>query len=170
MRVNVTGWIAVDQVRDKTVPTPGFLKGRAMIADTVRLDDLRDQILAGERLTFDDGMFLEAHADLFTLGRAGQYSSASARTARHLLQRQRAPQSDQRLRLSLLLLLLPRRFEERRRATSMTDEQILDRAREADRRGCTELHIVGGLHHQLPYDWYLGHHPHYPPRLAQTCI
>ena len=37
----------------------------------------------------------------------------------------------------------------------MTDEQILERAAEADRRGATELHIVGGLHHQLPYEWYL---------------
>ena len=37
----------------------------------------------------------------------------------------------------------------------MTDDQILERAAEADRRGATELHIVGGLHHQLPYEWYL---------------
>ncbi len=37
----------------------------------------------------------------------------------------------------------------------MSDEQILERAAEAERRGATELHIVGGLHHQLPYDWYL---------------
>ena len=37
----------------------------------------------------------------------------------------------------------------------MTDEQILERAAEADGRGATELHIVGGLHHQLPYEWYL---------------
>ena len=38
----------------------------------------------------------------------------------------------------------------------MTDEQIIARAREATEKGCTELHIVGGLHHQLPYEWYLG--------------
>jgi aminodeoxyfutalosine synthase len=37
----------------------------------------------------------------------------------------------------------------------MTDEQILERAAEADAKGATELHIVGGLHHQLPYEWYL---------------
>src|SRR5205814_1780077 len=32
---------------------------------------------------------------------------------------------------------------------------VLERAAEADRKGATELHIVGGLHHQLPYEWYL---------------
>ena len=37
----------------------------------------------------------------------------------------------------------------------MTDEQILERAGEAHGRGATELHIVGGLHHQLPFEWYL---------------
>jgi len=37
----------------------------------------------------------------------------------------------------------------------MSDEQILERAAEADAKGATELHIVGGLHHQLPFDWYL---------------
>ena len=36
----------------------------------------------------------------------------------------------------------------------MSDEQILDRGREATENGCTEMHIVGGLHHQKPYEWY----------------
>lgn len=37
----------------------------------------------------------------------------------------------------------------------MSDEEILHRAAEADARGATEMHIVGGLHHKMPYDWYL---------------
>lgn len=37
----------------------------------------------------------------------------------------------------------------------MSDEQILERGREAVENGCTEMHIVGGLHHQMPYDWYV---------------
>lgn len=36
----------------------------------------------------------------------------------------------------------------------MSDEQILARGQEAVDNGCTEMHIVGGLHHQLGYDWY----------------
>ena len=38
----------------------------------------------------------------------------------------------------------------------MDDEQILARGREAVEAGSTEMHIVGGLHHQKGYDWYLG--------------
>ena len=37
----------------------------------------------------------------------------------------------------------------------MSDEQILARGQEASESGCTEMHIVGGLHHQKKYDWYL---------------
>jgi aminodeoxyfutalosine synthase len=38
----------------------------------------------------------------------------------------------------------------------MSDEQILARGQEAVENGCTEMHIVGGLHHQLGYEWYRG--------------
>lgn len=38
----------------------------------------------------------------------------------------------------------------------MSDEQVLARGKEAVENGCTEMHIVGGLHHKLGYDWYRG--------------
>jgi aminodeoxyfutalosine synthase len=36
----------------------------------------------------------------------------------------------------------------------MNDEQVLARGQEAVEAGSTEMHIVGGLHHQAKYDWY----------------
>ena len=42
------------------------------------------------------------------------------------------------------------------RGYAMSDEQILARGQEAVASGCTEMHIVGGLHHQKPYEWYRG--------------
>lgn len=38
----------------------------------------------------------------------------------------------------------------------MSPEQILERGREAVENGCTEMHIVGGLHHQKKFEWYRG--------------
>lgn len=38
----------------------------------------------------------------------------------------------------------------------MSDEQVLQRGQEAADNGCTEMHIVGGLHHKMPYEWYRG--------------
>lgn len=42
------------------------------------------------------------------------------------------------------------------RGYAMSDEQIHARGQEAVANGCTEMHIVGGLHHQKPYEWYRG--------------
>lgn len=39
---------------------------------------------------------------------------------------------------------------------AMSEDQILARGQEATDNGCTEMHIVGGLHHKLPYEWYRG--------------
>lgn len=36
-----------------------------------------------------------------------------------------------------------------------TTEQIVEKARAYGRMGVTELHMVGGLHPTLPFDWYL---------------
>lgn len=38
----------------------------------------------------------------------------------------------------------------------MSAEQIVARGQEASDAGCTEMHIVGGLHHQAEYAWYRG--------------
>jgi aminodeoxyfutalosine synthase len=38
----------------------------------------------------------------------------------------------------------------------LTPKEILARGQEAADAGCTELHIVGGVHPTKPFDWYLG--------------
>jgi aminodeoxyfutalosine synthase len=40
------------------------------------------------------------------------------------------------------------------KAFLMTDDEILARGREAAENGCTELHIVGGVHPDKPFGWY----------------
>ncbi len=32
---------------------------------------------------------------------------------------------------------------------------IRERALEAKSQGATEIHVVGGLHHQKPFEWYV---------------
>ena len=41
------------------------------------------------------------------------------------------------------------------RAYRMDLEEILQRAKEAENAGCTELHLVSGVDPRLPYAWYL---------------
>ncbi len=42
------------------------------------------------------------------------------------------------------------------KAYVMSDDDILARAKEAADAGATELHVVGGVHPEKPFDWYLG--------------
>ena len=43
-----------------------------------------------------------------------------------------------------------------RGAYAMSRDEILARGQEAADAGCTELHIVGGVHPTKTFDWYLG--------------
>jgi aminodeoxyfutalosine synthase len=119
-----------------------------------RLAVIREKVEAGQRLSFDEGVFLSASADLFTLGelanlvrerKNGNYAYYNVNT--HL-----NPTNVCVYRCTFCAFRADLKSD---KGYVMTDEQILERAAEADRRGATELHIVGGLHHQLPYDWYL---------------
>jgi aminodeoxyfutalosine synthase len=122
--------------------------------DSLRLAAIREKVEAGQRLSFDDGLYLEEHADLFTLGelanrvrerKNGKFTYYNVNT--HL-----NPTNVCVYRCTFCAFRADLKSP---KGYVMSDAQILERAAEADRRGATELHIVGGLHHQLPYDWYL---------------
>jgi len=119
-----------------------------------RLSDLRTRVEAGERLSFDDGLFLDQHADLFTLGelanlvrerKNGNFAYYNVNT--HL--------NPTNVCVYRCVFCAFRADLKSPKGYVMSDEQVLERAAEAESRGATELHIVGGLHHQLPYEWYL---------------
>src|SRR5256885_223769 len=118
------------------------------------LSAIRDKVEAGQRLSFEDGVWLDEQADLFTLGQLanvvrerknGNYAYYNVNT--HL-----NPTNVCVYRCTFCAF---RADLKSAKAYTMSDEQILQRAGEAEERGATELHIVGGLHHQLPYEWYL---------------
>jgi aminodeoxyfutalosine synthase len=120
----------------------------------VRLAAIREKVEAGERLSFDDSLFLSESADLFTLGelanlvrerKNGNFTYYNVNT--HL-----NPTNVCVYRCTFCAFRADLKSP---KGYVMTDDQVLERAAEAERRGATELHIVGGLHHQLPYDWYL---------------
>src|SRR5215471_5256531 len=130
-----------------------------------RLSTIRAKVETGQRLTFDDGMYLEEHADLFTLGELANLvrERKNGNFAYYNVNTHLNPTNVCVYRCVFCAFRADLKSE---KGYVMSDEQILERAAEADRKGCTELHIVGGLHHQLPYDWYLNVvriiHQHYP--------
>ena len=118
-----------------------------MTATARRLADIRDKVHAGTRLTFDDGMALEETNDLFTLGELANVirERKNGNVTYYNVNTHLNPTNVCVYRCSFCSF---RADLKGANAYVITDEQILGRAREATERGCTELHIVGGLHHQ----------------------
>ncbi len=119
-----------------------------------RLAVIREKVLAGARLTFDDGMYLETSVDLQTLGELANIvrERKNGNKTYYNVNEHLNPTNVCVYRCTFCAFRADLKSE---KGYVMTDEQILHRGEEAVSRGCTELHIVGGLHHQLPYEWYL---------------
>lgn len=127
------------------------------MTDTVtgrRLREICNKVEAGQRLSFDDGMVLETGTDLFTLGELANIvrERKNGNIGYYNVNEHLNPTNICVYRCTFCAF---RADLKSTKGYVMSDEQILERAAEADRKGCTELHIVGGLHHQLPYEWYL---------------
>src|SRR3954454_1871097 len=118
------------------------------------LKHIRDKVHAGERLSFDDGMVLETEADLFTLGELANIvrERKSGDFTYYNVNEHLNPTNVCVYRCTFCAFRADLKSP---KGYVMSDEQIISRGKEATVRGCTELHIVGGLHHQLPYEWYL---------------
>jgi len=132
------------------------MRVNAMIqsSDVNRLSSIRSKVEAGERLSFEDGVFLSEEADLFTLGELANIVR-ERKNCQFTYYNVNAHINPTNVCVYRCTFCAFRADLKSPKGYVMSDEQILARAAEADQSGATELHIVGGLHHQLPYEWYL---------------
>jgi aminodeoxyfutalosine synthase len=117
------------------------------------LETIATKVHAGERLSFDDGMALEQHADLHFLGELANVvrERKNGNVAYYNVNTHLNPTNVCVYRCQFCAFRADLKSP---KGYVMSDEQILHRAREATGRGATELHIVGGLHHHKGFDWY----------------
>jgi aminodeoxyfutalosine synthase len=125
-----------------------------MATEASRMREIRGKVEAGQRLSFDDGLALEASNDLFTLGELanivrerynGNFGYYNVNT--HI--------NPTNVCVYKCDFCAFRADLDEDRAYVMERDAILERARQAHARGATELHIVGGLHHKLPFEYYV---------------
>ncbi|HTU20631.1 MAG TPA: aminofutalosine synthase MqnE [Gemmataceae bacterium] len=119
-----------------------------------QLAAIRTKVESDQRLSFEDGVFLYDEVDLFTLGELANLvrERKNGRFTYYNVNTHLNPTNVCIYRCTFCAFRADLKSP---KGYVMSDEQILERAAEAEQRGATELHIVGGLHHQLPYDWYL---------------
>src|ERR1700732_3711159 len=119
------------------------------------LKTIRDKIESGERLSFEDGLVLfrpEVH--LNELGELANIvrERKNGNAAYYNINTHLNPTNVCVYRCIFCAFRSDLRDP---KGYLMNDEQILARGQEAVDSGATEMHIVGGLHHQKKFDWYL---------------
>ncbi len=118
------------------------------------LQPIREKVEAGERLTLEDGLVLESPAvPLPELGELANLvrERKNGNVAYYNINTHLNPTNVCVYRCTFCAFRTDLREA---KGYLMSDEQILARGQEAVDNGCTEMHIVGGLHHQAKYDWY----------------
>jgi aminodeoxyfutalosine synthase len=119
------------------------------------LDRIRKKVETGERLSAAEGEFLfRPEADLHAVGELAEIvrRRMSGNAAYYNLNAHLNPTNICAYRCALCAYS---RDKDDPGAYVMDIGGILKRGQEAARAGCTELHIVGGVHPEKPYAWYL---------------
>ena len=125
-----------------------------MATDATTLAAIREKVEAGARLSFEDGLALEDTGDILALGSManlvrerlnGDFAYFNVNT--HI--------NPTNVCVYKCDFCAFRADLDDPRAYVMDEAKIKARAAAAHDRGATELHIVGGLHHKLPLQYYV---------------
>ena len=119
------------------------------------LTDIRKKVEHGDRLSLEDGLVL--YQDETPLQEEGELANIvreriNGNVAYYNINTHLNPTNICVYRCNFCAFRADLRSE---RGYVMSDDQILQRGSEAIANGCTEMHIVGGLHHKKKYEWYV---------------
>jgi aminodeoxyfutalosine synthase len=120
----------------------------------VSLKPIADKVLAGERLAFDDGVALYRSRDLLAVGWLANYvrEKRHGNVTYYNVNRHINPTN---VCVAHCKLCAFGRDPGAPGAYTFALEEIYERAAQGVREGATEFHIVGGLHPDLPFDYFL---------------
>jgi len=120
-----------------------------------KLKSIRDKVESGERLSFEDGLLMyQPDTPLNDLGQLANLvrERINGNAAYFNINTHLNPTNVCIYRCTFCAFRADLKSD---KGYLMSDDQILARGREAFENGCTEMHIVGGLHHLKKFDWYL---------------
>jgi len=125
-----------------------------MATEASRVKAIREKVEAGQRISFEDGVALEESNDLFALGEMANLvrESYNGNFGYYNVNTHINPTNVCVYKCDFCAF---RADLNDPRAYTMDEAQIKERAAQAHGRGATELHIVGGLHHKLPFQYYV---------------
>ncbi len=119
------------------------------------LKEIADKVYAGERLSFDDGLTAIESSDLHTLGKLADIVRRRHHGDEVFFNHNRHINHTNICRIKCKFCAFSRTSETLEGAYLFDHSQMVEQAREAAELGVTEIHIVGGEHPDLTYEWHL---------------
>jgi len=125
-----------------------------LILTDAALKPIADKVFAGERLSFEDGVALYKTPDLLAVGWLANYvrEKRHGNVAYYNVNRHINPTN---VCVAHCKLCAFGRDPGAPGAYTFALDEMYERASQGVRDGATEIHIVGGLHPDLPFDYFL---------------
>jgi len=119
-----------------------------------RLDAIRAKVEEGKRLSDEDAMALYLSRDLLSIGEMAQIANRRVNGDRaYFIVNRHINHTN--ICVNRCRFCAFSKEKQDKSAYTMSMEDILRRSDEAREQNATEIHIVGGLHPDLPFDFYL---------------
>jgi aminodeoxyfutalosine synthase len=118
------------------------------------LDDIAGKVDAGQRLSFEDGQRLFAAPDLLAVGWLANRVRERRHGDRTYFNYKLALEATNVCEASCLFCSFARLKEGMPGARTLSVEQVLDKLRTRADQPLTEIHLVNGLHPDLPFSYY----------------
>jgi aminodeoxyfutalosine synthase len=122
---------------------------------SLSLGDINDKLEAGERLTFEDGVRLFECPDLLALGWLANRERERRHGARTYYNFNIRLEATNVCVASCLFCSFARLKPTDEGSYTMSLEEIWDKLRQRAHQPLTEVHVVNGLHPELPFEYYL---------------
>ena len=119
------------------------------------LTDIADRLEAGERLSFDDGVRLFETPDLLAVGWLANRERERRHGGRTFFNHNLRIEATNVCVASCLFCAFARLKPGDPGAYTMSLEQAWDKLRQRQDQSLTEIHVVNGLHPDLPFSYYL---------------
>jgi aminodeoxyfutalosine synthase len=119
-----------------------------------RLRNIAAQIEAGDRVSYDDGVYLAEKVDVLTLGRLANLVR-ERKNGNYAYYNTNVHLNPTNVCVYRCVFCAFRSDLRTPKAYTFDGDMIRERVAEAKTMGATEMHVVGGLHHQKPFEWYV---------------
>ncbi|MDA1306087.1 MAG: aminofutalosine synthase MqnE [Acidobacteria bacterium] len=119
------------------------------------LTSISDRLAAGERLTLEDGVRLFACPDLHALGWLANREREKRHGGHTFYNYNLRLEATNVCVATCLFCSFSRLQPGDAQAYTMTLEQVFDKLRQRGHQPLTEVHVVNGLHPDLPFDYYI---------------